>query len=57
MKVALQWSGRFGSTIDPGTASTIFVVLDITDQGRWEVDPNIFNTLIDAAAQDIKYYP
>ena len=44
MKVALQWSGRFGSTIDVGTRSTIFVDLDITDQGRWEVDPNILNT-------------
>ena len=24
---------------------------DITDEGRWEVDPNILNTFIDAAAQ------
>ena len=56
-QVALQWSGRFGPTIDVDAASTTFVDLDITDEGRWEVDPNILNTFIDAAAQDIKYCP
>ena len=56
-EVALQWSGRFGPTIDVDAASTTFVDLDITDEGRWEVDPNILNTFIDAAAQDIKYCP
>ena len=56
-EVALQWSGRFGPTIDVDAASTTFVDLDITDQGRWEVDPNILNTFIDAVAQDIKYCP
>ena len=56
-EVALQWSGRFGPTIDVDAASTTFVDLDITDEGRWEVVPNILNTFIDAAAQDIEYCP
>ena len=56
-EVALQWSGKFGPTIDVDAASTTFVDLDITDEGRWEVDPNILNTFIDAAAQDIEYCP
>ena len=56
-EVALQWSGRFGPTIDVDAASTTFVDLDITDEGRWEVDPNILNVFIDAAAQNIKYCP
>ena len=34
-------AGRFGPTIDVDAASTTFVDLDITDEGRWEVDPNI----------------
>ena len=33
------------------------MALDITDEGRWEVDPNILNTFTDATAQDIKYRP
>ena len=55
--MALQWSGRLGPTIDLDAASTTFVDLDITDEGRWEVDPNILNMFIVAAAQDIKYCP
>ena len=43
--------------MDVDTASTIFADLDITDEGRWKVDPNILNVFIDAAAQDIKYCP
>ena len=50
-QVALQWSGGFGPTIDVDAVSTTFVDLDITDEGRWEVDPNILNTFIDAAAK------
>ena len=56
-EVAVQWSGRFGPNIDVDAASTTFVDLDITDEGRWEVDPNILNTFIDATAQDINYCP
>ena len=55
-EVALQCSGRLGPTIDVDAASTTFVDLDITDEGKWEVDPNILNTF-DAAAQDIKCCP
>ena len=56
-EVALQWSGRFGPTIDVDAASPTFVDLDITDEGRWEVDRNILNTFIEYAAQDIKNCP
>ena len=53
-ELALQWCGRFGPTIDVDAASSTFVDLDITEEGRWEVDRNMLNRFIDAAAQDIK---
>ena len=56
-EVALQWSGKLGPTIDVDAASTTFVDLYITDEGRWEVDPDILNMFIHAADQDIKYRP
>ena len=56
-EVALQWSGKFGPSIDVDAASTTFVDLDIIDEGRWKVDPKILNMFIDAAAQDTKYCP
>ena len=57
MEAVLQWSGKFGPTIDMDTCGTPFVDLDITDEGEWEVHPDILNTFADAAAEDVKYCP
>ena len=53
----LQWSGRFGPTIDVEAINTAFVDLDINSEGKWQVQANVLNTLIDNAAEDIKYCP